>query len=127
VSVVRLTLPAPARPLPDREPIMKRFPLIPALAVVSLGLFASACDKKVDPAQKKACEEFATHLADIIQKDQGETVPADQIAKMFEATVGACVEHPPSEAELKCAMAAQDLKTMKACDPAAEAEAKAEG
>jgi hypothetical protein len=109
---------------------MKRFPLIPARSLtlgtaLALGLFASACDKKVDPAQKQACEEFATHLADIVQKDQGEIVPADQVAKMFEATVGACLEHPPSAEEMKCAMAAQDLKTMKACDPEAEADADA--
>lgn len=102
---------------------MNRLFVVPALA---LTLFASACDKEVDPAKKSACEEFAKHLAEVAQKDQGETVPQEQVDKMVEATVGTCLEHPPSDDAMKCAMAAQDLKAMKACDEAAKDEKKEE-
>ncbi len=94
---------------------MKLSHLIPALALVTLPL--AGCDKEVDPAQKDACQAFATHLATVIQTEQGEQVPDAQVDKMVVATVETCLEAPPSDEQMKCAMAAQDLKAMKACDP----------
>jgi hypothetical protein len=79
------------------------------------------CDEKQpDPAQKQTCEQFAKHLAGVVQAEQGETVPQEQVDKMVAATVETCLASPPKDEELKCAMAAQDTKSMKACDPAAE-------
>lgn len=104
---------------------MKMSPLIPAL-VVTLLLPLAGCDKKEpDPAQKEACEKFAKHLAEVVQKEQGETVSQEQVDAMVGATVEKCLESPPKEDELKCAMAASDTKAMKACDPKAEDEKKA--
>lgn len=102
---------------------MKMFKLIPALALGSL-LPLVACDKEVDPAQKEACEKFAKHLAEVVQKEQGETVPQEQVDKMVGATVEKCLASPPKDDAMKCAMAATDSKAMKACDPAAESEEK---
>jgi hypothetical protein len=94
---------------------MKLSHLIPALLLSLVSLVG--CDgKEVDPAQKEACEKFAKHLAEVVQTGQGETVPAEQVEKMVEATVGKCVEAPPEEAQMKCAMAATDLVAMKKCD-----------
>jgi hypothetical protein len=96
---------------------MKTFNLIPALA---LTLLLAACDKEVDPAQKEACEKFAKHLAEVVQKEQGEEVPQEQVDKMVGTTVEQCLAAPPKDDEMKCAMAATDTKAMKACDPKAE-------
>ncbi|MFO7564520.1 MAG: hypothetical protein R6X02_17880 [Enhygromyxa sp.] len=104
---------------------MKISKLIPALLVTLLPLVG--CDKQQpDPAQQEACEKFARHLATVVQIEQGEAVPQEQVDKMVEATVEQCLASPPTDEELTCAMAAQDIKTMKACDPAAEDE-KQEG
>jgi PBP1b-binding outer membrane lipoprotein LpoB len=105
---------------------MKISQLIPALLLTTL-LPLTGCAKKEDPAQKEACEKFAKHLAEVVQKEQGEQVAQEQVDKMVEATVEQCLAAPPKEDEMKCAMAAMDTKAMKACDPKAEAEAKKEG
>ena len=100
---------------------MKRFSLTPVtLGLLSCALLLGACDKEPDPAQKKSCEDFAKHLASVAQSDQGEEVPQEQVDKMVASTVETCLEGPPSEDEMKCAMAATDLDAMKACDPKAE-------
>lgn len=108
---------------------MKRSHLIPALLPVVLGVSAllSLAGCKPDPAQEKACKEFAAHLAEVVQEEQGEKVPEKQVNDMIEATVEKCLESPPKEDEMKCAMAASDLKTMKGCDPTVEEEAKKDG
>lgn len=98
---------------------MKISKLIPALVLTAL-LPLVGCDKEPDPAQKEACEQFAKHLAEVVQKEQGEEVPKEQVDKMVEGTVEQCLASPPKEEELKCAMAATDTKAMKACDPKAE-------
>ncbi len=95
---------------------MKLSHLIPALVVSAL-LPLAGCDKEPDPAQKEACEKFAAHLAKVVEQDQGEEVPKEQVDKMLEATTEKCLESPPKDDQMKCAMAAQDLKSMKACDP----------
>jgi hypothetical protein len=102
---------------------MKLSHLIPALALSALVPLAG-CDKQPDPAQKEACEKFAAHLATVVQTEQGEEVSQEQVDKMLAATTEKCLETPPAEAEMKCAMAASDLKAMKACDPKAEDEKK---
>jgi hypothetical protein len=93
---------------------MKTSKLIPALIVSFLAL--GGCDKQPDPAQKDACEQFAKHLAEVVQTEQGEAVPQAQVDKMIEGTVAKCLESPPTDAELKCAMAAQTSEAMKACE-----------
>lgn len=98
--------------------------LIPALALTAL-LPLVGCHKEPDPAQKEACEKFAKHLAEVVQKEQGEQVPKEQVDAMVEATVGQCLAAPPEAEEMKCAMAATDTKAMKACDPKAEVESEA--
>lgn len=105
---------------------MKISKLIPALVLSAL-LPLVGCDKEADPAQKEACEKFAKHLAEVVQKEQGEEVPKEQVDGMVEATVEKCLAAPPKDEEMKCAMAASDTKAMKACDPKAEAEDKKEG
>lgn len=86
--------------------------------LVALSLALAGCDKSLpDPAQKSACEGFAAHLATIVQTEQGETVPKEQLDAMLTATVEACLESPPSAEAMQCAMAALDTKAMKACDP----------
>lgn len=100
---------------------MKTSQLLAALTLTALLPFVG-CDKGPDPAQKETCEKFAKHLAEIVQKEQGETVPQEQVDKMVDATIEKCLESPPKEDAMKCAMAAMDTKAMKACDPAAEAE-----
>jgi hypothetical protein len=102
---------------------MKISKLIPALVLGSL-LPLVACDKEVDPAQKEACETFAKHLAEVVQTEQGETVPQEQVDKMVAATTEKCLASPPKDDEMKCAMAATDTKAMKACDPEAKSEEK---
>lgn len=99
---------------------MKISKLIPALALTVL-LPLVGCDKEPDAAQKEACEKFAKHLAEVVQTEQGEQVPKEQVDAMVEATVETCLAAPPKEEEMKCAMAATDTKAMKACDPKAEA------
>ena len=99
---------------------MKISKLIPALVLTLLPLVG--CDKEPDPAQKEACEKFAKHLAEVVQKEQGEQVSQEQVDKMVAATTEQCLAAPPKDDELKCAMAATDTKAMKACDPKAEAE-----
>jgi PBP1b-binding outer membrane lipoprotein LpoB len=84
----------------------------PIVSILALG----GCDKQPDPAQKDACEAFAKHLAEVVQSEQGETVPQEQVDKMVESTVAKCLESPPKDAELKCAMAAQTSEAMKACE-----------
>jgi|GEM_PF-2330336 len=99
---------------------MKLSNLIPALGVLGLLVTFSlaGCDKAVpDPAQKSACEAFAAHLATVVQVEQGETVPKDQLDAMLTATVEACLASPPSKAAMECAMAAKSTKYIKACDP----------
>lgn len=105
---------------------MKLSNLIPTLplilALVTLPL--AGCKDGPTPEQKTACEEFAKHLAEVVQTQQGEQVPQAQVDKMLEATVDKCLEKPPKADAMKCAMAAQDLETMKACDPAPEQPAQ---
>jgi len=93
----------------------------PALALALGGVFVLAgCD--VDPKKKEACEGLAKHLADVIQTEQGEAVPQDQVDAMVDATAAACLEHTPTEDEMACAMSAQTSAAIKACDPTAEAK-----
>lgn len=98
---------------------MKLCKVISTLTLVLLVPLAG-CDD-TDPAQQKACEEFAKHLATVVQQEQGEEVPKEQVDKMVEGSVEKCLEAPPTADAMKCAMAATDTKTMKACDPEAEA------
>lgn len=98
---------------------MKISQLIPAF-VLTAALPLFGCNKDPDPAQKEACEQFAKHLAEVVQNEQGEQVPQEQVDDMIEATVEKCLAAPPKDDEMKCAMAATDSKAMKACDPKAE-------
>lgn len=92
--------------------------------VLALG-FVVGCDKPVDSAHKKACEDFSAHLATVIQKEQGEEVPKEQVEKMTAATVEKCLGSEYKADEMKCAMAAATTKDIAACDKvAAEAKAK---
>jgi hypothetical protein len=96
--------------------------------LLALG-FVVGCDKPAaDPAHKKACEDFSAHLATVIQKEQGEEVPKDQVEKMTAATVEKCLGSEYKADEMKCAMAASTTKDIAACDKAAaDAAAKSEG
>lgn len=90
--------------------------IAPLLAAV---LSLAACDP--DPKQQEACEGFAKHLAEVIQKEQGEDVPQAQVDAMVEATVAGCLEHVPNEAQFECAMAADSTAAIKKCDEKADA------
>jgi hypothetical protein len=91
-----------------------------ALTLLVVALSLAGCDKSLpDPAQKSACEGFAAHLATIVQTEQGETVPKEQLDAMLTSTVEACLESPPSSEAMQCAMAALNTKAIKACDPKA--------
>jgi len=83
------------------------------------------CDKPVDQVHKKSCEELAAHLAIVIQEEQGEKVPKEQVEKMIAATTEQCLgsEHQP--AAIKCALAATSTKDIASCDKAAAAPADA--
>ena len=92
--------------------------------VLTLG-FVVGCDKPVNPAHEKACEDFSAHLAAVIQKEQGQEVPKEQVEKMTAATVEKCLGSEYKAEELKYAMAAATTKDIVACDKvAAEAKAK---
>jgi hypothetical protein len=72
----------------------------------------------------EGCDTFAEHLADVLAKEQGGTVPADVREKMVKKTTEACAAQPPSKDALDCAMKADSSKAMKACEGGEEAKSE---
>jgi hypothetical protein len=62
------------------------------------------------------CEAFATHVADVVTRENAEPVDAEIRDKMVKQTVDACAADPPSKEALACALAAESSEAMKACD-----------
>lgn len=80
--------------------------------------FASGC------GAPEGCDKFAQHLADVLAKEQGGSVPADVREKMIKKTTEACAAQPPDKAALECALAADSSKAMKACEGGEEAKSE---
>jgi hypothetical protein len=90
---------------------------IPLIAAMALGVtLLSACEEPVDTAAQEAkCKAFADHVAEVLVKEHDNKEPAEK-EKMVAATIKSCVESPPSQESMDCAMKAQTGRDIKACD-----------
>lgn len=87
-----------------------------AAAALSLGLIA--CDGS------DQCKPLADHITEIHKKAQ-ETAPSEKsLAKSAKETTDACNKKPPPQASIDCAMKAETVEALAACDPAEEAAAE---
>lgn len=86
-----------------------------ALAASLFALLGAGC------GGGEGCDEFATHLADVLAKENG-TVPAEVREKMIKKTTESCSASPPPKESLDCAMKASTSAQMRACEAAPEAE-----
>ncbi len=62
------------------------------------------------------CRALAEHVAEVVTREQTETVDAEIRQKMVDQTADACSADPPSKEALACALAADSTAAMKACD-----------
>ena len=82
--------------------------LVSALTVLALVL--PAC------GGGEGCEDFANHLADVASKEAPAPVDDEMRAKMVKKTLDSCNAAAPKKDALDCAMKAQTIKEMKACE-----------
>ena len=74
----------------------------------------------------EGCEDFANHLADVASKESPTQVDDETRAKMVKKTLDSCNAAPPKKEALDCALKAQTIKDMKACEGGADEEKKEE-
>ncbi len=74
----------------------------------------------------EGCEDFANHLADVASKESPTPVDDETRTKMIKKTLDSCNAAAPKKEALDCAMKAQTIKDMKACE-GGEEEKKEEG
>jgi hypothetical protein len=88
---------------------MKRAKTI-AIALGFVSLAMTGCD------ENEQCQQFAAHLADVLEKESGNTPEPANKAKMISKTAETCSSEPPSKEALDCALAAQTSEAIEACD-----------
>ena len=71
-------------------------------------------------ADRKACEDFAQHLAEVVAKEKGSELDATLRQKMIDKTIDSCIADPPSPQAMACAMKAESTEAMQACDAESE-------
>lgn len=93
---------------------------VSALTALALALALPGC------GGGEGCEDFANHLADIATKEASNPVDDQMRAKMVKKTLDSCSASPPNKEALDCAMKAQTIAAMKACEGGGEEDDKAE-
>ena len=67
-------------------------------------------------AADEECTALAEHVGEVVAKEQGGTLSAENRAKMIKDTAEQCASEKPTPEVIKCALAAGSTDAMKACD-----------
>ncbi len=67
-------------------------------------------------AKDEECAALAEHVAEVVAKEDGGALSAENREKMVKETAEQCVSEKPTPEVMKCALAASSSEAMKACD-----------